>query len=61
MNMKKGDIIAHSRLGRGKVLEVCKYGGLMINYSNKAGVMVRVSHKNSVERIDENHAIENKT
>ncbi len=59
--MKKGDIINHSKLGKGIVIKVCKYGGLMINYSDKTGVMVRVSHKDSVKRIDENHAIEDKT
>jgi hypothetical protein len=59
--MKKGDMVMHPTLGRGKVLEGCKYGGLMIDYSGKTGIMVRVSHKDSVKRIDENHAIEDKT
>jgi len=59
--MKKGDIVTHSKLGRGKVLKVCKYGGLMIDYSDSTGVMVRVSHEDSVDKIDENHATEQKT
>ena len=54
-------MINHSKLGKGIVIKVCKYSGLMIDYSDKTGVMVRVSHKGSVKRIDENHAIEDKT
>ena len=59
--MKKGDIVYHLKLGSGTVIKVCKYGGLMIDYSDKTGVMVRISHKDSVERIDENHATAQKT
>ena len=48
--MKKGDIVIHSKLGRGKVLELCKYGGLMIDYSDRTGVVVRVSHRDKVRK-----------
>jgi len=48
--MKKGDIVMHASLGLGRIIEVCKYGGLMIDYSDKTGVMVRVSHRDEVRK-----------
>ena len=50
--MKEGDTVNHSKLGRGVVIRVCKYGGLMIDYSDKTGVKIRISHIDSVTPID---------
>lgn len=46
--MKIGDWVKHSKLGIGKILEFCKYGGLLVDFSNKSGVLVRVVHFSTV-------------
>ena len=51
--MKIGSRVRHHRLGEGTVLSFGKYGGVLINYSNDKGILVRVSHKDTLEVIDE--------
>ena len=51
--MKIGSRVRHARLGEGVIIAFCKFGGVMVNYSNDQGVLVRVSHRNSLEIIDE--------
>ena len=51
--MNVGDRVKHPRLGTGKIIALCKYGGILVNYSNDEGVLVRVSHKDTLEIIDE--------
>ena len=51
--MKIGSRVKHLKLGEGTVIDFCKYGGVLVNYSNDQGVLVRVSHKDSLEVIDE--------
>ena len=52
-NMKVGDRVKHPRLGFGTILAFCKYGGVLIDYSDDRGVLVRVSHKDTLEVINE--------
>lgn len=51
--MRVGSIVKHKVLGVGKVIEFCKYSGVIVNYSNDEGILVRVSHIDSLELIDE--------
>ena len=51
--MKIGSRVRHARLGEGTVVALCKYGGVLVDYSDDTGVLVRVSHKESLEVIDE--------
>ena len=51
--MKIGSRVRHARLGEGTILAFCKYGGVLIDYSGDKGVLVRVSHKDTLEVIDE--------
>ena len=51
--MKIGSRVRHVRLGDGTVIAFCKYGGVLVDYSDDTGVLVRVSHKDSLEVIDE--------
>lgn len=51
--MKLGDLVKHPRLGQGIVIGFCKYGGVLVNYSDDKGVLVRVCHVSSLEVIDE--------
>lgn len=51
--MKIGSRVKHARLGEGTVISFCKYDGVLVNYSNDHGVLVRVSHKRSLEVINE--------
>lgn len=51
--MKIGSRVKHVRLGEGIVLEFCKYGGVLVDFSNTLGILVRVSHKDCLEVIDE--------
>ena len=51
--MKIGSRVRHARLGEGIILDFCKYGGVLVDYSNDKGVLVRVSHRDSLEIIDE--------
>lgn len=51
--MKVGSRVKHVRLGEGTVLAFGKYDGVMVNYSNDRGVLVRISHRSSLEVIDE--------
>ena len=50
--MKIGDRVKHPRLGVGVIIEFCKYGGVLVNYSNDRGVLVRVSHRDTLEKLD---------
>lgn len=51
--MKIGTRVKHVRLGEGTIVAFCKYGGVLVDYSNDKGVLVRVSHRDSLEVIDE--------
>ena len=51
--MKIGSRVKHARLGLGVVMAFCKYGGVLVNYSDDKGVLVRVSHRDSLEVLDE--------
>ena len=51
--MKIGSYVNHPRLGRGIIIRFCKYGGVLVNYSNDKGILVRVSHLSSLEHVDE--------
>lgn len=51
--MKIGSRVRHARLGDGTVIAFCKYDGVLVDYSDDTGVLVRVSHKDSLEVIDE--------
>ena len=51
--MKIGPRVRHARLGEGTVVAFCKYDGVMVDYSNDKGVLVRVSHRDSLEVIHE--------
>ncbi len=51
--MKVGSRVKHSRLGEGFVISFCKHGGVLVDYSNDKGVLVRVSHISSLEILDE--------
>jgi len=51
--MKVGSRVKHPKLGVGSILKFCKHHGVLVDYSNDRGVMVRVSHVSSLELIDE--------
>ena len=51
--VKIGSRVRHERLGEGTIIAFCKYGGVMIDYSNDKGILVRVSHRDSLEVIHE--------
>ena len=51
--MNVGDRVKHPRLGIGTIIAFCKYGGVLIDYSNDKGVLVRVSHRDTLEVINE--------
>ena len=51
--MKIGSRVRHARLGEGTVIDFCKYGGVLVDYSDDKGVLVRVSHRDSLEVIYE--------
>ncbi len=51
--MKIGSRVKHPRLGKGTIIDFCKYGGVLVDYSDDKGVLVRVSHRDSLEVIDE--------
>lgn len=51
--MKIGSRVKHPRLGEGIVLELRKYGGVMIDFSGQNGTLVRVCHISSLEVIHE--------
>ena len=40
--MKVGSKVFHQRLGKGVILELVKYGGALVDFSSKEGVLVRV-------------------
>ena len=50
--MKVGSRVKHPKLGEGTILEFCKYGAVIIDFSDDKGVLVRVSHISSLEVID---------
>ena len=50
--MKIGSKVSHPRLGIGVVIAFCKYDGVLVDYSNDKGVLVRVSHRDSLEILD---------
>ena len=51
--MKIGSRVKHVRLGEGTIITFCKYGGVLVDYSNDRGILVRVSHRDSLEVLDE--------
>ena len=51
--VKIGSRVKHPKLGEGFVIEFCKHGGVRVDYSNDSGVLVRVSHRDSLEVIHE--------
>lgn len=51
--MSVGDRVKHSRLGKGTILAFCKYGGVIVDYSDDRGILVRVSHRDTLEVINE--------
>jgi hypothetical protein len=53
--MKVGDTVRHRRKGWiGKILEISSRGpGIMVDLSDKSGVMCRVVHRDSLEVISE--------
>ena len=51
--MRIGSRVRHPRLGEGTIIEFCKFGGVLVNYSSDKGILVRVSHVSSLEIIDE--------
>ena len=51
--MKIGSRVKHVRLGEGTIVAFCKYGGVLVDYSSDKGVLVRVSHRDTLEVIDE--------
>ena len=50
--MTVGSRVKHPKLGTGCILEFRKYNGVLVNFSNKQGVLVRVVHKKDLEVID---------
>jgi len=51
--VRVGSLVKHLRLGKGVIIEFCKFGGVLVNYSDDKGVLVRVSHISTLEIIDE--------
>ncbi len=52
-DMKLGDRVKHPRLGVGIILQFCKHDGVMVNFSDKSGVLVRVVYIHDLEEVDE--------
>ena len=50
--MTVGSRVKHPNLGFGNILEFRKYGGVLVDFSTKDGVLVRVVHKSSLEVVD---------
>ena len=48
-----GARVYHPKLGYGVIIELKKYNGVMVDFSNSSGVLVRVCHLSSLEIIDE--------
>ena len=44
--------VRHPKFGSGKVLELRKYNGVMVDFSDRQGVLVRVVHVSNLEVID---------
>ena len=51
--MKIGSRVKHPRLGEGIIIDFCKHGGVLVDYSDKRGILVRVSHRDTLEVINE--------
>ena len=51
--MMIGSRVKHVRLGEGTIIAFCKYGGVLVDYSNDRGILVRVSHRDTLEVINE--------
>ena len=51
--VKIGSHVKHPKLGEGFVIEFCKHGGVLVDYSDKQGVLVRVSHLDTLQVIHE--------
>lgn len=51
--MRIGSRVKHVRLGEGTIVAFCKYDGVLVDYTNDKGVLVRVSHRDTLEVIDE--------
>jgi len=51
--VKIGSRVRHGRLGEGTIVAFCKYGGVLVDYSDDKGVLVRVSHRDTLEVLDE--------
>ena len=51
--VKIGSRVKHPRLGEGTIVAFCKYGGVLVDYSDDKGVLVRVSHRDTLEVLDE--------
>ena len=52
-DMKTGTRVKHPRLGLGVIIQFCRYDGVMVNFSDKSGVLVRVVNKHDLEEVDE--------
>ena len=50
--MKIGSRVRHRTLGVGVILDFCKYGGVLVDYTDDTGVLVRVSHRDTLELLD---------
>ena len=50
--MKIGSRVKHERLGEGIIIDFCKYDGVLVDYTNDKGILVRVSHKDTLEVIN---------
>jgi len=51
--MKIGTRVKHPRLGLGVIIEFQKYGGVMVNFSDSDGVLVRIVHERDLEIMNE--------
>ena len=51
--MKIGSRVKHTRLGEGTIIAFCKYGGVLVDYSDDKGVLVRVSYRDTLEVLNE--------
>tara|TARA_B100001250_G_C19101695_1_gene487178 strand:- start:46 stop:198 length:153 start_codon:yes stop_codon:yes gene_type:complete len=49
--MKAGERVHHPRLGDGIILELRKYGGAMVDFSDSSGVLVRIVKLCDLEEI----------
>ena len=50
--MKIGTRVKHARLGEGTIIGFCKYDGILVDYTSDRGILVRVSHKDTLEVIN---------